>query len=253
MINTLNFYIGTEEKTLIPEKVLGYTIRKYASCPVTVTSMIGEGWEIPKDIPQGTGFSLRRFLIPLKQNYQGLAVYVDADQVVFSDVKELLDYGNKLIADGKDVACTYQPDKFNKNPWPQSSVMVINCAACSYWKPEELWNKLRNGHNYANFMHLDWLNHPPEAIPVYWNHLDTGTKGQTKLLHYTKEPEQPWYQPKHRLAHLWEEELVDAIKNGVVSKKDLEWGLSRWGKPTGDSRKSNGLNPYYSKYLALAK
>lgn len=249
MSDSLHFYIGTEDKTRLPEKVLCWSIRKRASCPVAFTSMIGEGWEIPAGLHQGTGFSLRRFLIPSKQNFQGLAVYVDADQVVFKDVAELLNYGKQLIEHNVETACTYQPDKFNKSPWPQSSVMVINCQACTDWQPEALWQMLRQGHNYANFMHLDWLKTKPMRIPDHWNHLNVYDKNDTRLLHYTKEPEQPWYKPDHKLSGLWEKELQQAIAEGAVTRADLAEALGRWGKPTGDSRTSNGLHPHYKKYL----
>lgn len=252
MLDTLNFYIGTEDKTRVAEKVLAYSIRRHATCKVNITSMIGDGWTIPPGLHQGTGFSLRRFLIPSKQNFQGIGVYVDADMLVFKDVSELLGYANSLVEQGKEVACTYQPDKFNKSPWPQSSVMVINCQACLDWQPEQLWDKLRKGHSYPNFMHLDWLKSPPMQIPTYWNNLNVYSS-ETRLLHYTKEPEQPWYKPNHPLAHLWEKELKLAIKDGVVTKADLAEALGRWGKPTGDKRISNGLHPHYKPCLGAAK
>lgn len=252
MSDTLHFYVGTEDKTRLPEKVLCWSIRKHSSCPVAFTSMIGDGWEIPSGLHQGTGFSLRRFLIPSKQNFQGLAVYVDADQVVLKDVVELLSYGKQLIENNIETACTYQPDKFSKAPWPQSSVMVINCQACTDWQPERLWTMLRKGHDYSKFMHLDWLKQPSLKLPTHWNSLNTYSP-ETRLLHYTKEPEQPWYKPKHPLAYLWEKALKAALVDGAVTKADLQEALARWGKPTGDNRTSNGLHPHYKKYLEFAK
>jgi hypothetical protein len=252
MTDTLNFYIGTEEKTKVPEKVLAYSIRRRATCKVNITSMIGEGWVIPPGLHQGTGFSLRRFLIPTRQNFEGLGVYIDADMLVLKDVAELLTYAQKLMLSDREVACTYQIDKFNKKPWPQSAVMLINCAACTDWQPERLWTMLRKGHDYPKFMHLDWLRQPPLQLPTYWNNLNAHS-AETRLLHYTKEPEQPWYKPNHPLAHLWEQELKAALVDGAVTKADLEEALGRWGKPTGDKRVSNGLHPHYKKYLELAR
>lgn len=248
MIDTLNFYIGTEEKTRIAEKVLDFSIRRRASCKVNITPMIGPDWQVPKGLHQGTGFSLRRFLIPSKQNFQGIGVYVDADMVVFRDVSELIKYAEDLVASNKQVACTFQPDKFNKKPWPQSAVMIINCAACTDWQPDKLWKKLKDGYNYVKFMHLSWISSPPVQIPTYWNNLNV-YNAETRLLHYTKEPEQPWYKPTHPLAKLWEKELKEALDAGAVTKQELSEALSRWGKATGDHRKSNGLHPHYKKFL----
>ena len=101
-------------------------------------------------------------------------------------------------------------------------------------------------------MHLDWLRQPPLELPTHWNGLNTYSL-ETRLLHYTKEPEQPWYKPSHSLAYLWEKELKKALADGAVTKADLEEALARWGKPTGDKRISNGLHPHYKKYLELAK
>lgn len=252
MTDVLSFYIGTEEKTKVPEKVLAHSIKRRATCNVNFTSMIGDDWAIPSGLHQGTGFSLRRFLIPSKHKFSGLAVYLDADMVVFKDVAELLTYAEQLVSSDCEVACTYQPDKFSKKPWPQSSMMLINCSACSDWQPEQLWSKLREGHDYTRFMHLDWLKHKPLQIPTQWNNLNVYSL-DTRLLHYTKEPEQPWYKPNHPLAYLWERELKVALIDGAVTKADMEEALSRWGKPTGDKRVSNGLHPHYKQYLELAK
>ena len=252
MVDKLNFYIGTEEKTKVPEKVLAHSIRRRATCEVSITSMIGEGWNVPSGLHQGTGFSLRRFMIPSKQDYQGIGVYLDADMVVFKDVAELLPYARQLLSADREAACTYQPDKFSKKPWPQSSMMLINGCACADWQPERLWTMLRKGHDYSKFMHLDWLRQPPLELPTHWNGLNTYSL-ETRLLHYTKEPEQPWYKPSHSLAYLWEKELKKALADGAVTKADLEEALARWGKPTGDKRISNGLHPHYKKYLELAK
>jgi hypothetical protein len=251
-MDTLHFYIGTEDKTRLAEKVLGWSIRKYATCNVTITPMIGPDWEIPSDLHSGTGFSQRRFMIPFKRNYEGLAVYVDADQLVLDDVSDLLAYGNRLIDENKKVACTFQPDKFKSTPWPQSSVMVINCAACSDWKLNDMWEMLRSGHDYQSFMHLTWVE-PKLEIPAYWNHLNKYEKGVTKLLHYTTEPDQPWYKPSNKLAYLWEDALTNAIKDKAVELEDLTSALRRWGQPTGNSRKSNGLHPHYSRLKEMFK
>src|ERR1022692_373234 len=89
MSDTVRIFIGTENKTRVFEAVLAHSIRTRSSLPVEITPMIGSAWEYPADLPVGTGFSLRRWLIPAACGWKGRAIYLDADQLVFGDVKEL--------------------------------------------------------------------------------------------------------------------------------------------------------------------
>ena len=243
----IKIFIGTEVKTKVPQDVLEYSIKRHTSSEVQIISMIGDGWEVPAGLHQGTGFSLRRFMIPHACSYEGYAIYLDADQLVFGDVAELWAFADKL--GDKSVACTYQPDKFSKKPWPQTSVMLIDCARAG-WNPVELWNTLRRGYNYPNFMHLTFMDKLPLQIPTFWNHLNVYEENTTRLLHYTKEPEQPWYKPDHPLAQLWENELVKAIADKAVSKDDFKFALELWHKPKLDRRLTQGLHPHYERYLS---
>jgi lipopolysaccharide biosynthesis glycosyltransferase len=242
----IKIFVGTEIKTKVPLDVLSYSIKRRTSHEVSIVPMIGSGWEVPKGLHQGTGFSLRRFMIPNACNYEGHAIYLDADQLCLGDISELWGYADKLV--GKAVACTYQPDKFSKTPWPNTSVMLIDCHNAG-WNPAELWDMLRRGYNYPNFMHLTFMDSMPLMIPTFWNHLNVHEDATTRILHYTKEPEQPWYKPSHSLASLWERELVQAISAGAVSKKDFEFALDLWHKPKLDKRLTQGLHPHYKKYL----
>jgi hypothetical protein len=89
----------------------------------------------------------------------------------------------------------------------------------------------------------------PLKIPTFWNSLNVYEDATTRLLHYTKEPKQPWYKPGHALAHFWEAELVKAISAGAVSEYDFKSALDLWRKPKLDKRLMQGLNPYYEIYL----
>jgi hypothetical protein len=71
-------------------------------------------------------------------------------------------------------------------------------------------------------------------------------------LHYTREDRQPWYNPKHPFAKIWESELAEAVRNGSVSSEDLQQALQKWGRKE-DWRPFVGLHPYYRKFLELGK
>lgn len=247
MSEVVKIFVGTEAKTKIALDVLSYSIKSRSSLPVEITPMIGEGWEVPKNLHQGTGFSLRRFMIPKACGFEGHAIYLDADQIVLGDIAELWSY-KEIMSTQYSVACTYQKDKHSNSPSPQTSVMLIDCNMCE-WVPDELWQLLLKGYNYAKLMHLGFMRSSILKIPSYWNHLNVHEDTVTRLLHYTKEPEQPWYKPDHPLSGLWKKELLKAINAGDVTREDFVSALALWKAPKIDHRKTQGLHPYYSKFL----
>jgi hypothetical protein len=103
---------------------------------------------------------------------------------------------------------------------------------------------------YVDFMHATWLVPSPVRLPTEWNHLNVHKPGKTKLVHFTKEPEQCWYKPDHPLSPLWQTELEATIKAGYIAKEDFEAALAKWGHKE-DWRGQNGLHPFYKKYLPL--
>jgi hypothetical protein len=253
-------FIGTEPKTLVAAKVLMHSVARRSARPFQFTLMEGPDWEVPDGLPKGTGFSLRRWLIPRHCDYRGRAIYLDADQIVLGDLAELwakpdLDPG----LPGTTAWLTYQPDKFSAEPWPQTSVMVIDCAAARDqwgWLPDRVYAHLgdpahRDRRYYVDFMHAVWMQPQPRQIENGWNGLNHCNPGKTKLLHYTKEDAQPWYKPDHPFAKLWQDELRSALAAGAVTRADLTAALARWGQKE-DWRKSNGLHPFYKPFAKLA-
>lgn len=254
-------FIGTEDKTEIARKVLECSIQRHTESIVDFTPMIGKQWEYKHDdIPIGTGFSLRRWMIPAYCDWQGRAIYLDADQLVFGDIHELWSLPDLLPTIKGQEACsawmTFQPDKYNVKPAPQSSVMVIDCAKAKAqwgWHLEQVLTHLREEptkERYAKFMHCAWMKPPCRQIEIGWNHLNVYKDKVTKLLHYTKEPEQPWYAPEHALANLWQKELMVAIRSGLLTKVEFKAALDKWGVKE-DWRATNGLHPYYTEFLPL--
>lgn len=251
---TIRVFIGTEPKTEIARKVLECSIVRRTQAKVEFTPMIGPGWEYPIDaIKVGTGFSLRRWMIPAACGWQGKAIYLDADQVVFGDIAELWTADRNFPAPaGTSAWLTYQPDKCSASPWPQTSVMLVDCAAAKKqwgWHIDKVLEHLSGKAKaaYHDFMHGTWMAPQPQKIPVGWNHLNVFDK-HTKLLHYTKEPEQPWYRPEHPLARHWKLELTAAINGGYVTREMLEEALAKWSVKE-DWRPTNGLHPEYARFL----
>jgi hypothetical protein len=254
----VRIFLGTEPKTEIARKVLECSILRRTEMAVDFVPMIGKEWEYPTaGIRVGTGFSLRRWMIPAYCNWEGQAIYMDADQLVFSDVWDLWTKPLQTGTLGKNtIWCTYQPDKFSKVSWPQTSVMVIDCArARGQWgfEIDRVLKYLREDPTgYANFMHGTWLDQKPVKIETAWNHLNVFQEGVTKLLHYTKEPEQPWYRPEHPLARHWILELQVALGCEMVTPEMVKDALAKWNVKD-DWRSTNGLHPEYAKFLPKEK
>ena len=250
-MSAIRVFIGTEPKTEIARKVLEHSIRRRTAAEVVFRPMIGQEWEYSLEgIKVGTGFSLRRWMIPAACDFSGKAIYLDADQIVLGDIADLWAY---LPDDAPEtIACSYQQDKYSpKVPVPQTSVMVMDCEKAQKFQEFNLVTLLRllrqDNKRYGGLMHANWLTPPAKQIPKFWNHLNEHNE-KTKLLHYTKEPEQPWYMPTHPLAHLWQAELEVAIADRIVDKVEFKAALNDWGQQT-DWRKTNGLHPHYNKYL----
>ncbi len=260
-------FIGTEPKAEIARKVLECSIKRHSNSEVECIPMIGAAWQYSTaGFQQGTGFSLRRWMIPAFCGWKGRAIYLDADQLVFSDIWDLWTKPEQIPNDKASVWCTYQPDKYNVKPAPQSSVMVIDCEKAKDewgWRIDEVlgYLKLHNSKDkYADFMHMVgtngpapgvrnwWTIAPPARIGVEWNSLNVFAPGKTKLLHYTKEPEQPWYKPDHPYAMQWKMEFQIALNLGYVTGDEVKEAVANWGKKE-DWRPTNGLHPEYLEFI----
>jgi hypothetical protein len=233
-METIRICIGTEPKMRIPEKVLEYTIRKYTTGPVEIHKMIGGHWE--NSIGGHTGFSFRRWMIPEYFDFEGHAIYMDADQIVFDDVRLLWDMKEKFPAGpGNGLWAAY------KGRRALVSVLLIDCSDCRYWA--QVPEKVKSGEwSRGHVMQGKWIKPRPIDVGYEWNHIDHYVPGETKLLHYSDLKRQPWFQPAHPLSSVWITCLREAISEGAVLKEDIEWAR-------GIYRKKEGLHPKYDEFL----
>lgn len=250
MTDPIRIFIGSEPKVRIAEQVLIYSIRARTEAATTFTIMDGDGWQVPSDLRQGTGFSLRRWMIPQFCGFKGRAIYLDADMLVHADIKELWDMPDTTPNPEACIWCAFEVDKYNRvRPAMQSSMMVIDCERAHEWQVPKIWDYMRRGMSYPEFMHARWVPRAQiQEISKAWNSFNRYTDGVTKLTHYTVEQRQPWYRPEeHQLTSLWERELIAAIKHGAIKQADFEHALARYGKPDpGDRRRTYGIHPHFS-------
>lgn len=216
----IRIFVGTDSSQMLAARVLEYSIKKHASMSVSVVPLC----EIPVPLPKNpknrprTGFSFARFLIPLLCNYDGRAIYLDADMLVLADVARLW----TLPLDEADILCAEQPGK--KGRVRQYSVMLMNCSTLR-WNIEEIVAGLDEGkYDYAKLMY-DFCIVPPERItptlPYEWNSLEFYDESKTCLVHYTDMPTQPWVSCQNQNGAIWYKALKEAIAEGFISHDEL--------------------------------
>ncbi len=222
MSDQIRVFIGTDVSQMGASQILKLSVEEYSSLPVQVEFMDKLNIPVPKDArqTQRTGFSFARWAIPELCGYKGKAIYVDADMMVFTDIKELWDTpmngATIAIVDGTDMSYCSKTVRGNKN---ETSVMVIDCEKAD-WSLEKLVQGLDNkDYDYGQlmgdlcFIPEDKIVH---AVPRKWNAMDywDNTVG---LLHYTNVPTQPWVYAGHPYAYIWVDTVKRYIQDGKIT------------------------------------
>ncbi len=224
----IQIFIGASDTELIPFLVLKNSIETQSSHPVVVKRL-----PLVKIKPKNrknrsrTPFSFSRFLIPSLMNFEGKAIYLDSDMLVFSDIFDLYSHDLK----GKAIGVTVQnivPEKWTNDkhfsPGRQLSVLIIDCEKAK-WEIEQIVDSLNRGaYSYQDLLYS--LKIVPdhlidESLDPDWNSLEHFENDKTKLLHFTVMPTQPWRTRDNPNYYLWIEALQRAIIDGAVRKDDL--------------------------------
>ena len=140
--NVFRIFIGYDERQAVSYTTLQHSILETASGPVSVTPLILSTLPITR---RGlTPFTFSRFLVPWLCNFQGHALFLDADMFLVSDIYEMTQYFNDehAISVVKSIA-----------QFEQSSVMLFNNAhpKNAHLTPEYIQNTEGNLHG------LCWL------------------------------------------------------------------------------------------------
>ncbi|MCB9072208.1 MAG: glycosyl transferase [Bdellovibrionaceae bacterium] len=224
-------FVGTDTSQQLAVKVLEHSIKKYASEDVDVIPMCDLPVPVPKLVrnQQRTGFSFSRFCIPKLMNYQGKAIYVDADMQVFSDIMEIFNWpmnNHKIIIQKpleKTEADTHHKIGAPKKRIRQCSVMLIDCEK-AHWDVEEIVAGLDQGrYNYEQLMYeLCILKEDEigEELPFTWNSLEQYDKN-TQLIHYTDMKTQPWVSTRNVNGWVWFKEVREMLRNGSLKEEDV--------------------------------
>jgi len=220
----IQIVVGTEESQHVPQKVLEYSIRKNTKAPLDIRFVFQEEERVG-----GTQFGFVRFHVPKIFGYQGKAIYLDADQLVFTDIEDLV----RQLDEDHAVAVVQEPAGFfgskpvqNGN---QTSVMVLNCPQLTDWQPEVMFQnvvpnraEITNGQiHYRDFMMLSWMDPSRiQALDPRWNHFNIINK-DTRLAHFSHVRSQPWKDPRHPLKNEWGKRLRECVRAGFLKRREL--------------------------------
>ncbi len=213
-------FVAATPAEWLPARVLEFSIREKTDLAVDVSFLYQSGIDIPvPDNPKNrprTPFSFQRFLIPELCEYQGRAIYLDADMQVFKDITELWNYP----LDEADLLTVKDGGNGRKG---QFSVMLLDCARLK-WDIKAIVEKLNSGDlDYAGLMYE--MKVAPEIgknIDPKWNSLESFKPATTALLHYTDMNTQPWISLANPLGYLWVSCLKRAISFGFITREEVE-------------------------------
>ena len=216
--------IGTQSNQYVAQRVLEYSIRKHSAADIEIVPTRQQVGRVG-----GTRFGFVRFCIPSMFDYEGRAIYMDADQVVLGDVADL----HSTLDEDHAVALVQRPEGFFAGrpvePRNETSVMVLDCNKLKEWDPDHLFEhvvpnraRLRPGQiHYKDFVRLKWIDPALlQALPPSWNHYNI-VREDSQLVHFSHVREQPWKRPTHPLTKFWEGWLVEALEAGYLTRQDI--------------------------------
>jgi len=282
----IRVFVGVDRTQLLAIPVLEHSIKRHTSAQVEVVPMLDLPVPEPKDPRNGqrTGFSFSRFCIPKLAGYKGKAIYLDADMLVFRDIRDLWNIpfdGSKVVIQQE---VKFQEETTNKEGAPkkrikQCSVMLLDCSRLD-WDIENIVSDMdEEKYDYEDLMyHLCILNEEDirYAIPFEWNSLEHWDPN-TCLIHYTDVYTQPWTETGNKNGFLWFNEVREMLKDGSLNysdiRKEIELGylrpslikdikyrhlipgflLSAWDKKNSAADKLSGYEKHKEVYAAKRK
>jgi hypothetical protein len=226
----IRVFIGTADAQSLAAQVLAYSIKKRTSSKVEFQYL--NELSRPHKEPllaknrQRTPFSFQRFLIPEACNYEGRAIYLDSDMLVFSDIENLwsMPMGRNDL-----LSCSTSNSRR-----PHYSVMLLDCHSLR-WNIDDIVASLDEEHlSYHSLMNeMSIAARPDQGLSKHWNSLESFQAGITHLLHYTDMETQPWVHGRHPLGHLWVKALIEAVAEGYISEATIQSHQEKkWIRPS---------------------
>ena len=199
----INVFIGYDSKEKVAYNVLSHSIIQNSTKPVAITPIalnnLKDDFVRERNALSSTEFSFSRFMIPHLMNYQGWALFMDCDMLMFEDISKLWrmrddkyaiqvckhDYTPKT--DTKFLGQVQT--KYPKKNW--SSFMLMNCKKCTTLTPDYV-----NKASGLELHQFKWLESEEliGEIPLEWNWLvgEYDYKENVSNVHYTEGC--PWFE-----------------------------------------------------------
>lgn len=165
----IRVFIGVDPRQYIAAQVLAHSIWTRASGPVSITRLALK--QLPLKRRGLTEFTFSRYLVPHLCEYQGNALFMDADMLCLGDVYDLA-----KIADPEAAVSVVKNPRFQFE-WP--SMMYFNNALCKNLTPAFI--------ETGNPQLLKWAA-KVGSLPSQWNHLVGYDKPRkdAKNVHFTQ-------------------------------------------------------------------
>jgi len=198
----INVFIGYDNKEKVAFNVLSYSILNNSTKPVAITPIalnnIKDDFVRERNNLSSTEFSFSRFIIPHLMNYQGWALFMDCDMLMYEDIAELwrLRDDRYAVQVCKHDYVPKEKTKFlgqTQTAYPKknwSSFMLMNCKKCTQLTPNYV-----NRASGLELHQFKWLESEDliGEIPLEWNWLvgEYEYIKEPKNVHYTKGG--PWF------------------------------------------------------------
>ena len=153
----LRVFIGFDERQRVSFTTLSSSIYETSSQPVSITPLVLR--TLPIERRGLTPFTFSRFLVPWLCNFDGVAIFMDADMLITSDLCHLVDNLDTSHA----VSVVTSIERFE-----QTSFMVFNCShpANLILTPEFIETTA------SNLLGLEWLSEDQiGTLDPKWNQL----------------------------------------------------------------------------------
>ena len=175
----LRIFVGVDERQPIAFSVAQHSIAQRSSKPVAITPLIQK--QLPVKRRGLTSFTFTRYLVPWLCDFQGHALFVDADILLRGDIAQLpwdapatvsVVPHMAVVKNGEPVSVMFE----------RNAVMLFNCAKCTKLTPEWI-DDPRNSPNKL----ADWAGTDIGELPKVWNHLVGYDKpnNEAQLAHFT--------------------------------------------------------------------
>jgi hypothetical protein len=275
-LDPLKIFIGTSNANRVEQQVLIRSIKRHTTIPFEIyylngdTSVIsGPSGDVEVRVPTTlktqyvTRFTAMRFQVPAVCGYRGLSLYVDSDQLLFTDVAALvksmpasISFGAVRVSDAwsarrfKKLVLDQVAPQDRRSEYYLASVWLMNNDRCRF-DLESIGQAVASGR--VTYNDLIWLGPQfreafgltAHAISPSWNCLDE-LRPDSNLLHFTDLSMQPWRHPHNPNSRVWLEQFVATVREGGLSEQELRdqhnvgrlsWatlmrGLEAMGKPS---------------------